>query len=34
MGLMANLAVNRYSYADTLSIASLKIALIARLLTN
>ncbi len=32
--LMANLVVNYYSYIDTLSIASLKITLIARLLTN
>ena len=31
---MVNLAVNCYSYIDTLSIASLKIALIIRLFTN
>ena len=34
MGLIVNLAVNYYSCVDTLSIASLKVALIAHLLTN
>jgi len=33
-GLIVNLAVNYYSYADTLNIAPLRVALIIRLFTN